>query len=237
MNGVATTALFDTGAEIQLVSKQFCEENEWEIQPIEKLTECSTMNGEIFGYEGFVEVNVQIPGKDFSEDHLFLVVNLCFGCEPPLGFVKTTKPVLIQAGTSREIHGLTKIKHGGYTMNCISEPAIDHQLPKGLKLIPAYSPLSPGSCRVSTVVENNTGKDITIPARTTICQLGLANRIPKLIYPGDDCDNDHDPEEVDDTDEGLTYKQFEQYKTVSDQLLTESEVKSEETKPKVVIED
>ena len=57
MNGVATTALFDTGAEIQLVNKQFCEDNEWEIQPIEKLTECSTVNGEIFGYEGFVEVN------------------------------------------------------------------------------------------------------------------------------------------------------------------------------------
>ena len=239
-------------------------ENEWEIQPIEKLTECSTMNGEIFGYEGFVEVNVQIPGSDFSEDHLFLVTSEIshqkeipvvvgtyfidslskylhgidkeefdsldytvkqaylswveatrirekYGCEPPLGFVKTTKPVLIQAGTSREIHGLTKIKHGGYAVNCISEPAIGHQLPKGLKLIPGYSPLSPGSCRVSTVVENNTGKDITIPARTTICQLGLANRIPKLICPGYDCDNDHDPEEVDDTDEGLTYKQFEQF--------------------------
>ena len=71
MNGVATTALFDTGAEIQLVSKQFCEDNEWEIQPIENLTECSTMNGEIFGYEGFIEVNVQIPGRDFSEDHFF----------------------------------------------------------------------------------------------------------------------------------------------------------------------
>ena len=71
MNGVATAALFDTGAEIQLVSKQFCEDNEWEIQPIENLTECSTVNGEIFGYEGFVEVNVQIPGRDFSEDHLF----------------------------------------------------------------------------------------------------------------------------------------------------------------------
>ena len=49
MNGIATTALFDTGAEIQLVSKQFCEDNEWEIQPIEKLTECSTVSGEIFG--------------------------------------------------------------------------------------------------------------------------------------------------------------------------------------------
>ena len=281
MNGVATTVLFDTGAEIQLVSKQFCEENKWEIQPIEKLTECSTVNGEVSGYEGFVEVNVQIPGRNFSEDHLFLVTSEIshqkeipvvlgtyfidslsrylhgidkeefdsldytvkqaylswveatrirekYGCEPPLGFVKTTKPVLIQAGTSREIHGLTKIKHGGYAVNCISEPAIGHQLPKGL---------SPGSCRVSTVVENSTGKDITIPARTTICQLGLADRIPKLIYPGDVCDNDHDPEEIDDTDEGLTYKQFEQYKTVSDRLLTESEIKPEKTKTKVVIED
>ena len=56
-------------------------------------------------------------------------------------------------------------------------------------------------------------------------------------YPGDDCDNDHDPEEVDDTDEGLTYKQFEQYKTVSDQLVTESEIKPEKTKAKVEIED
>ena len=160
-----------------------------------------------------------------------------YGCEPPLGFVKTTKPVIIQAGTSREIHGLTKIKHGGYAVNCISGPAMGHQLPKGLKLIPDYSPLSPGSCRVSAVVENGTDKDVTIPARTTICQLGLTNRIPKLIYPRDDYDNDHDPEEMDDTDEGLTYEQFEQYKTVSDQLETESQMKSEKDKTKVEIED
>ena len=138
---------------------------------------------------------------------------------------------------SKEIHGLTKIKHGGYTVNCISEPAIGQQLPKGLKLIPGYSPLSPGSCRVSAVLENTTNGDITIPARATICQLGLANKIPKLIYPGDDYDNDQDPEEVVDTDEGLTYKQFEQYKTVSDQLQTETEIKSEKTQPKVVVEN
>ena len=160
-----------------------------------------------------------------------------YGCEPPLGFVKTTKPVVVQAGTSREVHGLTKIKHGGYTVNCISEPAMGHHLPKGLKLIPGYSPLSPDSCRVSAVVENGTDSDVTIPARTIICQLGLANRIPKLIYPGDDYDNDHDPEEMDDTDEGLTYKQFEQYKTVSDQLKTESKMKSENNETKVEIED
>ena len=70
-DGIATTALYDSGAEIQLISKEFCEENNLKIHPIEKLTECSTMNGGIFGYEGFVEVNVQIPGRDFSEDICF----------------------------------------------------------------------------------------------------------------------------------------------------------------------
>ena len=75
LDGIATTALYDTGAELQLVSKQFCEDNGLKIQPIEKLTECSTMNRSIFGYDGFVEVNVQIPCRDFSEDHLFLVTS------------------------------------------------------------------------------------------------------------------------------------------------------------------
>ena len=205
MDGIATTALFDTGAEIQLVGKQFCEENNLEIQPIEKLTECSTMNGEVFGYEGFVEVNVQIPGRDFSENHLLFVTSEIshqkeipvvlgtyfidslsrylhgidkeefdsldytvkqaylswveaarirekYGCEPPLGVVRTTKPVTIYAGERKEIHGKTKIKHGGYSVNCISEPAIEKALPKGLKLITGYSLLGAGSSRVSNVI-------------------------------------------------------------------------------------
>ena len=151
IDGTATTALYDSGAEIQLISKEFCEENNLKIHPIEKLTECSTMNGGIFGYKGFVEVNVQIPGRDFSEDCLFLVTSEIshqkeipvvvgtffiaslseylktlekeafdkldltiqqayysweeaskirekYGCEPPLGVVKTTKPITICAG-------------------------------------------------------------------------------------------------------------------------------------------
>ena len=33
------------------------------------------MNGSLLGYDGYVDVNVQIPGIDFSEDHLFLVTS------------------------------------------------------------------------------------------------------------------------------------------------------------------
>ena len=75
IDGIATTALYDSGAELQLISKEFCERHGLKIQPIERLTECSTMNGGILGYDGFIEVNVQIPGRDFSEDHLFLVTS------------------------------------------------------------------------------------------------------------------------------------------------------------------
>ena len=280
MNGIATTTLYDSGAEIQLISKEFYEENNLKIHPIEKLTECSTMNGGIFGYEGFVEVNVQIPGRGFSEDHLFLVTSEIshqkeipvvvgtyfiaslseylqtlgkevfdeldlaiqqayysweeatkirekYGCEPPLGVVKATKPVTIYAGERKEIHGITKIKHGGYSVNCISEAGMEKALPKGLKSITGYSPLGAGSSRVSNVIGNISDQEITIPAKTIVSQLRLANMIPKLIYPGDDYENEI--ENLDEKDEGLTYQEFEHHKSIPSN--------SEQNFNKVEIED
>ena len=53
-----------------------------------------------------------------------------YGCEPPLGVVKTTKPITIYAGERKEIHGLTKIKHGDYSVNCISKPAMEKHYQK-----------------------------------------------------------------------------------------------------------
>ena len=67
--------MYDSGAELQLINKEYCDTNNLEIQPIEKLVDCENMNGGLFGYDGNVEVNVQIPGRDFSEDHLFLVTS------------------------------------------------------------------------------------------------------------------------------------------------------------------
>ena len=75
IDGKATTALYDSGAELQLISKDFCEDNNFEIHSIEKLTDCTTMNGNLLGFDGYVEVNVQIPGRYFSQDHLFLVTS------------------------------------------------------------------------------------------------------------------------------------------------------------------
>ena len=45
IDGIATTALYDTGAELQLISKEFCEQNKLKIQPIEQLIECKGVVG------------------------------------------------------------------------------------------------------------------------------------------------------------------------------------------------
>ena len=67
---------------------------------------------------------------------------------------------------------------------------MEKALPKGLKLITGYCQLGAGSCRVSNVIENTSDTDITILAKTIVSQLSLANMIPKLIYPGDDYNNE-----------------------------------------------
>ena len=48
-------------------------------------------------------------------------------------------------------------------------------LPTGLKLQAGYSQISPGSCKVSTDIDNLSDNDITIPAKASISQLNLAN--------------------------------------------------------------
>ena len=52
-----------------------------EIQSLSKLVGFVAVNGTEIEYEGFGELNFQVPGRNFSEDHLFLVV-------PPIEYHK-----------------------------------------------------------------------------------------------------------------------------------------------------
>ena len=143
------------------------------------------MNVTEMEYEGYVELSFQVPGRNFSEDHLFLVVTpIEYHKEIPaivgtyvldrfidylkdigayvlpildsswqstyyarveamrlreahkkeasLGFAKVTKVTVIPAGQRKEIHALTKIKHGGYGVNLMAEVSEKHPLPQCL---------------------------------------------------------------------------------------------------------
>ena len=104
---------------------------------------------------------------------------------------------------------------------------MEKALPKVLKLITGYSPLGAGSSRVSNVIENTSDRNITIPAKTIVSQLSLSNMIPKLIYPGDDYDNEI--ENHNEKNEGLTYQEFEHHESIPSN--------SEQNFNKVEIED
>ena len=57
-----------------MISRSFCEQYNLEIQPLSKLVEWDAVNGTQIEYEGYADLSVQVPGRNFSEDHLFLVV-------------------------------------------------------------------------------------------------------------------------------------------------------------------
>ena len=141
-----------------------------------------------------------------------------YGCEPPLGFVRTTKAYTIPANSHIGIHGLTKVKHGGWSVNVVNENPQISPLPHGLKTESTLSQLSPGSNRILVAMSNYSDQDITIPAKTIISQSSLGNKVPKMIYPGDDKDS-----ELLDKDEGLKYEHFEQHKLISEELKLEPE--------------
>ena len=197
-----------------------------------ELVDCDVVNGTQIEYEGIVELNFQIPGRDFSEDHLFLVVppieyheevpaivgtyildryvqylkemgthvlptldlpwqSTYYAREEAMrlreahekGFAKVTKTTVIPAGQRKEIHALTKIRHGGYGVNLMGEVSEKHPLTLGLHLENSYCDLTPGSAKVNLMIENTTNRNITIPAKAIVCLLNLANKISKLLLP------------------------------------------------------
>lgn len=87
IDGKPTTGLLDTGAQLSLISRDFCKEHNIPIQSLSTLVGCDSVNGTEVQYEGYAEVNFQVPGRDFNEDHLFLVV-------PPINYHKQV-PVII----------------------------------------------------------------------------------------------------------------------------------------------
>ena len=57
LEGHLVTSLLDTGSQLSMVSRLFCEQHGLEIQPLSKLVGCDAVNGTEIEYEGYVELN------------------------------------------------------------------------------------------------------------------------------------------------------------------------------------
>ena len=74
IDGKISKALIDSGAMISMMSKGYCDENRYEIQPLDKLIPIEGSGVADVPYLGYVEVRTGIPGiSSFEQDILMLV--------------------------------------------------------------------------------------------------------------------------------------------------------------------
>ena len=110
------------------------------------------------------------------------------------------------------------MKHGGYGVNLMGEVSEKQPLPQGLEMKNSYCELTPSSAKVNLLIENTTRKNITIPAKAIVSQLNLANKIPKLLLPTNNPEEEltetvsefdncsQSKADLDDLDLGLTFQ-------------------------------
>ena len=65
-------------------------------------------------------------------------------------------------------------------LNLIAEPSKINELPPSVQCTPTYCNLEPGSNGVTVGLRNVSAKQITIPSRAVVCQVQLANMVPKI---------------------------------------------------------
>ena len=67
--------------------------------------------------------------------------------------------------------------------NLIAEPSECNQLPPSVQCTPTYCNLEQGYNRVTVGLRNVSAKQIIIPFREVVCQVQLANMVPKIQTP------------------------------------------------------
>ena len=74
INGKISKTLIDSDAMISMMSKEYCDENGYEIQLLDWLVPIEGSGEPNVPYLGYVEVRMQIPGiSSFDQDVLMLV--------------------------------------------------------------------------------------------------------------------------------------------------------------------
>ena len=96
-------------------------------------------------------------------------------------------------------------------MHAIAEASDKDTLPKGISLAESqYINLDHGFARVGILLKNNTDQAITLPSKTVICQLGIANLVLKLVAPQSEYEDEEiDPDLLEDPD--IDYNAFKAY--------------------------
>ena len=199
IDGQEVKTLLDTGAQISFMSEEYAKKRGFKIQPLEKLVNFTVPHIE---YHNFVPITLGTHTLEAIDEHLVsnnLVQNLetewrlvhqailyrqSLTKDHILGLVRATKNIIIQPFSCVNVSGLVRTQKGGFSLHVVAEPSIQAKLPEGIALAgEQYLDITQGSSKVGLLFENQTEKPITIKERTILCQLVIANLVPKLVAP------------------------------------------------------
>ena len=75
IDGKLSKALIDSGAMISMISKGYCDEHRYEIQPLDQLVPIEGSGGADVPYLGYVQVRMQIPGISTCDQDVFMLIS------------------------------------------------------------------------------------------------------------------------------------------------------------------
>ena len=76
INGHPVTALLDTGSQVTHISEAYCQTNNIQINPLDKLVEMEGTGGDLIKYIGYIEATLTLPlgSHSFEIEALLLVL-------------------------------------------------------------------------------------------------------------------------------------------------------------------
>ena len=80
IDGIICMALIDSGAIISMISKEYCDEHEYEIQPLDRLAPIEGSGVADVPYLGYVEVRMQIPRINSFDQVLLMLISHTTTC-------------------------------------------------------------------------------------------------------------------------------------------------------------
>ena len=80
IDGITSKALIDSGVMILMMSREYCDDHGYEIQPLEHLVPIEGSGGANVPYLGYVEVRMCIPGINSFDRDVLMVVSSTTTC-------------------------------------------------------------------------------------------------------------------------------------------------------------
>ena len=112
------------------------------------------------------------------------LVKTALTCMEPVSRVHTTKAVTIPAHGKTVIHGFARFPLQSRRIKVLTEAPKDSSLPGGLLIDPCYHDSgSAATSRVPVRIQNFSAKDVTIPAKTSLCDLHPVSLVERVDMP------------------------------------------------------